>query len=70
MAVLDFTYDEQLFPSHLRHVLEVLMDTADKRESMQEWFECFSATAKIWRNGKTFNGSDGMIWISFGKFYN
>lgn len=59
MAVLDFSYDQALFPKHLRLVLERLTETSDKRECAQDWVGCFTTTAQIFRNGKTSNGREG-----------
>ncbi|CAI7567143.1 unnamed protein product [Penicillium crustosum] len=58
MAVLDFSYDQALFPKHLRLVLERLTETCDKRECAQDWVGCFTTTAQIFRNGKTSNGRE------------
>ncbi|KAJ5761988.1 uncharacterized protein N7511_005370 [Penicillium nucicola] len=58
MAVPDLVYDEELFPSGLRSVLERLTITSDKRDCTQEWVGCFTANAVILRNGKTSTGRD------------
>lgn len=64
MAILDLVYDEALFPKHLRVVLERLTETADKRDCTEDWVGCFTATAQIFRVGKTSNGREGKLICS------
>lgn len=59
MAVLNYEYDPSFVSDPVRELLNSLFGNADIREAKDEWLNCFTDDAKIWRNGKSSNGGAG-----------